>query len=135
MFPEIYEFKEYVIAECQKTGYITTLFGRRRRLDGINSRDRGMRMYSERQAFNSLIQGTSADIMKLAMVRLYQTMPDWMQLHLTVHDELVTSAPEGQCDDGRKILLDAMTGPGIGDLLRVPLKSDCAIVERWSAAK
>lgn len=135
MFPEIYAFRDYVIEDCRSKGYITTLFGRRRNLPGIHSRDNGMRMYSERQAFNSLIQGSSADIMKFAMVRLVADMPDWMQLHLTVHDELVTSAEIDRCDEGQKILLNAMTGPGIGDLLRVPLSSDCAIVDRWSDAK
>lgn len=137
MFPEIYKFKDIVIEECRRgrPPHITTLFGRRRNLPGIHSRENGMRMYSERQAFNSLIQGSSADIMKLAMVRLHADMPCWMKLHLTVHDELVCSAPIGREEEGQAILLNAMTGPGIGDILRVPLKSDCAIVTRWSDAK
>jgi DNA polymerase I-like protein with 3'-5' exonuclease and polymerase domains len=136
-FPEIYGFKEYVLDDCrrQRPPHITTLFGRRRNLPGILSSDRGMRMYSERQAFNSLIQGSAADIMKFAMVRLHASMPKWMRLHLSVHDELVCSAPTGMVDEAKAILLNAMTGPGIGDLLRVPLSSDCAIVDRWSEAK
>ena len=136
-FPEIYGFKEYILDQCrgQRPPHIRTLFGRVRRVPGILSRDRGMRMYSERQAFNSLIQGSAADIMKLAMIRLASTIPDWMQLHLTVHDELVTSAPDDRVDEAKVILLDAMTGPGIGDILRVPLKSDCAVATRWSEAK
>ena len=92
-------------------------------------------MYSERQAFNSLIQGSSADILKFAKVRLAERMPEWMNLHLAVHDELVCSAPVDKVDDARSILLDAMTGPGIGDMLRVPLRSDVAVVQRWSEAK
>ena len=104
-------------------------------MPGIHSRETGLRLYSERQAFNSLIQGGSADIIKLAMIRLDGTMPPWMKLHLTVHDELVTSAPDDCTEEAQKILLDAMIGPGIGDMLRVPLKSDCAIVTRWSEAK
>jgi DNA polymerase-1 len=136
-FPEIYGFKEYVLDQCreQRPPHIRTLFGRMRRVPGILSRDRGMRMYSERQAFNSLIQGSAADIMKLAMIRLAGEMPPWMKLHLTVHDELVTSAPDDRVEEAKVILLNAMTGPGIGDMLRVPLKSDCAIVSRWSEAK
>ena len=58
-----------------------------------------------------------------------------MNLHLAVHDELVCSAPVEKVDEGRSILLDAMVGPGIGDMLRVPLRSDVAVVERWSSAK
>lgn len=136
-FPEIYGFKEYVLDQCraQRPPHIRTLFGRMRRVPGINSSSRGMRMYSERQAFNSLVQGSSADIMKLAMVRLAKDMPPWMKLHLTVHDELVTSAPIAYVDEAKAILLNAMTGPGIGDMLRVPLKSDCAVASRWSEAK
>ena len=92
-------------------------------------------MYSERQAFNALIQGSAADILKFAKVRLAERMPTWMSLHLAVHDELVCSAPVDKVDEGRSILLDAMVGPGIGDMLRVPLRSDVAVVERWSSAK
>ncbi len=136
-FPEIYGFREYVLDQCRaaRPPHIRTLFGRMRRVPGIHSRDRGMRMYSERQAFNSLVQGSSADIMKFAMIRLAKDMPSWMKLHLTVHDELVTSAPVDRVDEAKLILLNAMTGPGIGDMLRVPLKSDCAVATRWSDAK
>jgi DNA polymerase I-like protein with 3'-5' exonuclease and polymerase domains len=136
-FPEIYGFKSYVLDQCRaaRPPHITTLFGRKRRVPGILSSERGMRMYSERQAFNSLIQGSSADIIKLAMTRLPDRMPEWMQLHSTVHDELVCSAPADLAEEGSEILLDAMTGPGIGDILRVPLRSDCAIVDCWSQAK
>ena len=136
-FPEIYGFRDYTLDQCraERPPHIRTLFGRVRRVPGINSRDRGMRMYCERQAFNSLIQGSAADIMKFAQVRLADRMPPWMQLHLSVHDELVCSALDDRAEEAKVILLDAMTGPGIGDMLRVPLKSDCAIVERWSQAK
>ena len=60
-FPEIYGFKEYVLDQCRaaRPPHITTLFGRKRRVPGILSSERGMRMYSERQAFNSLIQGSA----------------------------------------------------------------------------
>jgi DNA polymerase-1 len=136
-FPEIYGFKEFVLDQCrsQRPPHIRTITGRMRRLPGIHSREKGMRLYSERQAFNSLIQGSAADILKIAQVRLAATMPCWMKFHLSVHDELVTSAPADRVDEARVILLDAMTGPGIGDMLRVPLKSDCAIATRWSEAK
>ncbi len=136
-FPEIYGFKEYILDQCRnaRPPHIRTLFGRKRRVPGILSSERGMRLYSERQAFNSLIQGGAADINKLAMVRLSDRMPGWMQLHLVVHDEMVCSAPVELVDEGRSVLLDAMIGPGIGDILRVPLKSDSAIVDRWSEAK
>lgn len=136
-FPEIYGFKQYIIDDCrkQRPPHVTTLLGRRRNLPGIHSNERGLRMYSERQAVNSVVQGSAADLIKLSMVRLVPRMPDWMKLHLCVHDELVTSAPDDKVEEARDILLDAMTGPGIAELLRVPLKSDCAIVTRWSDAK
>ena len=136
-FPEIYGFKEFILDECRasRPPHVTTLFGRRRRVPGILSSDKGLRMYSERQAFNALVQGGAADINKFAMIRLAPSMPGWMDLHLDVHDELVCSAPVDKVDDARSILLDAMTGPGIGDMLRVPLRSDVAVVDRWAHAK
>ena len=65
-FPEIYGFKEFILDQCRaaRPPHITTLFGRKRRVPGILSSDKGMRMYSERQAFNALVQGGAADINK-----------------------------------------------------------------------
>lgn len=136
-FPEIYEYKSYIISKAHKEGEIRTLSGRLRRLPDINSNEEGLRSYSERQAFNSLIQGSAADIQKRAMIQLHQhpqRTPD-MKLILSVHDELVVTAPQEKADLTADILRESMTGGALQSILTVPLSVDLNIVERWSHAK
>jgi DNA polymerase-1 len=137
MFPEIYRFKDKVlrVAKERRPPHIRTLLGRKRRLPALWSKDYGSRGYAERQAVNSLIQGSAADIIKLAMVRLHQSLEPDMRLILSVHDELVTLCPEDKADRCAEIVKEAMLGEGITGLLSVPLSSDLKIVDRWSEAK
>jgi DNA polymerase I-like protein with 3'-5' exonuclease and polymerase domains len=137
MFPEIYKFKEDVIRVCRsrRPPYIRTLLGRVRRLPMILSANNGLRMGAERQAVNSLIQGSAADLIKLAMIRLNNLLPDDMRLILSVHDELVVLAPAEKAEECAELVREAMLGEGIQKLLRVPLSSDVKIVDRWSEAK
>lgn len=136
-FPEIYAFKDAVIerARSRKPPYIQTLLGRKRRLPTLHSKDWGLRAYAERQAVNSLIQGGSADLIKLAMVRVGNVAPDWLRLILTVHDELVALVPDEHAEEGAAFLREAMLGDGISSLVSVPVHSDIKIVKRWSEAK
>jgi DNA polymerase I-like protein with 3'-5' exonuclease and polymerase domains len=138
-FPEIYTFRDKVISVCKsrRPPHITTLAGRRRRLPAIFSSDDGMRQYTERQAFNSVIQGGAADLQKIAMVRVDQDprMGDDISIILTVHDEIVLSAPQEKAEVAADILRDAMTGEGIQNLIRVPLSVDIHVCDRWSEAK
>ena len=137
MFPEIYKFKNKVleVAKTRRPPHIRTLFGRKRRLPALFSQDFGTRGYAERQAVNSLIQGSAADIIKLAMVRLNRALDEDMRLILSVHDELVTLTPEHKADRCAEIVREAMLGEGITGMLKVPLSSDVKIVDRWSEAK
>jgi DNA polymerase-1 len=136
-FPEIYSFKNAVIKECRrrKPPHIKTILGRKRRLPTIHAKDYGLRGYAERQAVNSLIQGSAADLIKLAMVRLDSTLPDDMNLILSVHDELVTIVPEAQTGQGVELVSEAMLGTDIASLIKIPLKSDVKVVDRWAEAK
>lgn len=136
-FPEIYVFKESVLDTCRsrKPPYVKTLLGRKRRLPTILSRDWGTRGYAERQAVNSIIQGSAADIIKLAMIRLDVALEDDMRLILSVHDELVVQTPESKAKRCADIVREAMTGDGISRLLKTPLGTDVKIVERWAEAK
>lgn len=136
-FPEIYKFRAAVLRKARQQGYVETLLGRRRRLPAIHSSDDGLRMYTERQAFNAVIQGGAADLQKLAMVRCDADprMGADIDLILSVHDEIVLSAPEERAGEAAVILEEAMTGHGIQRLLNVPLKVDVNIVNRWSEAK
>lgn len=138
-FPEIYAFKERVIEVCRnrKFPYIKTLLGRKRRLPEIKSQQFGFRGKAERQAVNSLIQGSAADLIKLAMIRLNTTLPDDMRLILSVHDELVTLVPDDpeRIALGEQLVHEAMLGQDIQRLVKVPLTSDLKVVQRWSEAK
>jgi len=138
MFPEIYGFKDGVIQWAKKRKpepYITTLLGRRRRVPEINSNDQTIRMGAERQLFNSLIQGGAADVMKYAMPRVDVFLPDDCKIHLTVHDELVVSAPNYLVDKAVQAVYDGMTGPGIQKFLKVPLKIDLHTGQSWEEVK
>jgi len=136
-FPEVYRFKKKVVETCRsrKPPHVVTLLGRKRRLPTIWSSDQGLRGQAERQAVNSLIQGSAADIIKLAMIRLHDTLPEDMQLILSVHDELVTLCPEDRAEHCAELVHEAMLGEGIQSLVNVPLDSDLKIVDRWSEAK
>ena len=115
--------------------HTTTLMGRVRRLPGLMSTDSGMRAYSERQCFNARVQGSSADITKVAMNTFMRDKHDLWKLLLTVHDENVVQAPADQAEEARDCLINSMTGPHLQSLLSVPLKVDVHIVDRWSEAK
>lgn len=136
-FPEIYQFKQAVIDTCRSREhpYVTTLLGRRRRLPEIRYRDPERRSLAERQAVNSLIQGSAGDLIKTAMVRLHPSLPDGVHLVLTVHDELVTETPEHLVRETCDAVREAMLGPGIAQLLTVPLTSDVAVCRSWAEAK
>lgn len=138
VFPEIYRFKDRVLATCRSrepVPYIKTILGRKRRLPGITSNRWTDRGYAERQAVNSLIQGSAADLIKLAMVRLNRDLPLDMHLILTIHDELIVVAPDGRTDLCAQIMREAMLGEDIQELIKVPLKSDLKVVSRWAEAK
>lgn len=143
MFPEVGALRQRTLREARrhsmaKTGFpphTKTIMGRMRRLPGLMSADDGLRSYNERQGFNSRIQGSSADLTKLAMCRYMERKEPHWQLLLTVHDELVTTAPDGEVEAASACLIESMAGPGIQDLLTVPLTVDLAVVDRWSEAK
>lgn len=140
-FPEIYELKDYIVQVCRSRSpmpYVRTLFGGVRRLPDINSGNDGLRYRAERQAVSAVIQGSAADLIKLAMVRADTLLPEAgneAHIVLTVHDEIVLTAPDRQSHLASDVLSDAMLGPDIQKLIKVPLTADIKIVDRWSEAK
>jgi len=112
--------------------YVSTILGRKRYLPDIVSRDPQLRAAAERQAFNTRIQGSAADIIKVAMVRAHSMIPTGAKLLLTVHDELVTMAPTEIAEETMAKIKEAMEGI---NLLNVPLLADAKIVQRWGEAK
>lgn len=136
-FPEIYAYREHVIKQARKKRppHTTTLLGRIRRMPELLSKNEAKRAEAERKIFNSKIQGSAADLIKLAMVRWWRNHPEGAHMIMTVHDELVIHTPIELVDQAKEALRDAMVGPGIQKLVRVPLTIDMNVVDRWSEAK
>ncbi len=127
-------FMDQTIEEARVSGVVMTLLGRRRPVPEINSRRRNARMYAERVVRNTPIQGTAADLMKLAMINVHRRLHE-LQLDapmiLTVHDELVIEVRPEQADEVAKVVEHVMAHV---IELDVPLKVDTGIGDNWAAA-
>lgn len=138
-FASIPKYKARVIRQAKEIRpipYIETLFGRRRYIPDLLSRDTGLLARAERQAFNTMIQGSAADIMKLALVRAHSCFVDEPDINvvLTVHDELVTICPEDRADETAEAIRQSMEGVKLS-ALTVPLIAEVYIVDKWGEAK
>jgi len=131
-FGSVNTYRNIVISTTRKRGYVTTLLGRRRYLPEINSKSFSEKSSAERQAFNTRIQGSAADIIKLAMIRAQDMVPKEAKILLTVHDELVTLTPDSKAAETAEAIREAMEGI---NLLDVPLLADVKVVQRWGEAK
>ncbi len=112
-FPKVSGYMDKTIADAKACGYVSTLFGRRRSLPELASSNRNIRASGERMARNTPIQGTAADVIKLAMVRVWRRLRDEKmesRLILTVHDELIVEAPEAEAEKAAAILREEMEG-------------------------
>jgi len=112
-FPQVRDYIDRSIAQAREKGYVTTLYGRRRMLPDINSRNAVVRGFSERNAINAPIQGTAADVIKLAMVRIYRRFHAEgikSQMILQVHDELNFDVIPAELDRVQRIVIEEMEG-------------------------
>jgi DNA polymerase-1 len=112
-FPQVRDYIDRSIAQAREKGYVTTLYGRRRMLPDINSRNAVVRGFSERNAINAPIQGTAADVIKLAMVRIYHRFQDegiHSKMILQVHDELNFDVIPSELDRVQSIVIEEMEG-------------------------
>ena len=126
-------FIDSTVALTRQTGVAKTLLGRERPIPDINSRNPNARGFAERTAMNSPIQGTAADLIKLAMVRLDKQLAGRKtRLLLQVHDELVLEAPEDEIDDVKQMVRAEMEGV---IELNVPLVVDIGTGDNWRDAK
>ncbi|HWR13403.1 MAG TPA: DNA polymerase, partial [Terriglobales bacterium] len=126
-------FIDATIAEVRKTGTTRTLFGRERPIPDINSRNPNARGFAERTAVNSPLQGTAADLIKLAMVRIARKLEGYQAaLLLQVHDELVLEAPPDEVRTVSAMVKSEMEGVGE---LAVPLVVDVGSGVNWRDAK
>ena len=116
--------------------FVETVFGRRRYIPDLKSTDKGLRSRADRQAFNTVIQGSAADLMKLAIVRAHSCFIDEPDVNvvLTVHDELVTVAREDLAEETAEAIRLSMEGIHLPEIT-VPLIADVKIVDKWGEAK
>ena len=138
-FPSINRYKAQVVRLAKQQSpipFVETIFGRRRYIPDLKSREMGLLARAERQAFNTVIQGSAADIMKLALIRAHSCFvsePD-VNLILTVHDELVTVAPDDKAEETAEAIRESMEGIKV-KAITVPLIADVKIVDKWGEAK
>jgi DNA polymerase I len=133
-FPSIEAFMKGSIEKARNLGFSETVLGRRRYLPEINSANRQVREAAERTALNTPLQGSAADIIKIAMVRIHQALPaefPQVKMLLQVHDELVFEAPEKQAGAFKPWAQRMMSG---AYKLDVPLKVDAGVGDNWSEA-
>jgi len=137
-YPGIKDYMERLKEECRKSGMVETLFGRRIHLPGINDKNHMTRNYAERQAINAPVQGTAADIIKRAMIRVPQALQQKKlkaEMLLQVHDELLFEAPVAEVDGVIEIVSQVM-GHAVGPAgsLSVPLDVEAGVGDNWDEA-
>ena len=134
-FSGVREYMEHVKAQAKEDGYVATLMGRRRWLPELKSTNYNLRAFGERVALNMPIQGTAADVMKLAMIRVARRLKEeglQAQLILQVHDELIVECPQEEADQVKALLTQEMEGAGN---FSVPLVAEAGAGRSWAEAK
>jgi DNA polymerase I len=132
-FPKVKEFIDSTIEHAREEGYVSTLFGRIRRIPELRARQWTTRSLGERLAVNTVIQGTAADILKVAMLRAHAALSEMRtKLVLTVHDELLFEAPDDEVEAAKEIVLREMEQ---AYELEPPLEVDVGVGLNWTDAK
>lgn len=134
-YPKVKTYMAEKVAECKENGYVTTILNRKRYVPEIKSSNFNIRSFGERTAMNTPIQGSAADIIKLAMIKVYQALKDGnfkSKLILQVHDELIIEAHEDEIDDIKTLLKENMEN---AIELIVPLKVDMEAGPSWYETK
>jgi len=136
------EFIDKTIEKAREDGYVATLLGRKRPIPDINSPNQGLRSFAERTAINTPVQGTAADMIKIAMVKIHNTLSAVpagrrvtrypLQMIIQVHDELVFECPKNEVENIKKIVEEEMVN---AIKLDVPVKVDVGIGKNWAEAK
>ena len=133
-YPQVKAYMDKSIDTARENGYVETIFHRKRYLPDINSRNATVRGYAERNAINAPIQGSAADIIKVAMAHIYQRFKTnnlKAKMILQVHDELNVSVPTSEKEIVEKIVIEEMEH---AYLMQVPLKADCGWGKNWLEA-
>ncbi|MGL4688156.1 MAG: DNA polymerase, partial [Fusobacteriaceae bacterium] len=134
-YPGVKIYERDVIEEAEKLGFVRTLFGRKRLIEGLDSKNRNIRMQSERMAVNTIIQGTAAEIIKKAMISISKFIEDKkdIKLILQVHDELIFEVDEEVAlfykEKIEILMVDAV------DFKKINLEVNGFIGDNWSETK
>ncbi|WP_130616634.1 DNA polymerase I [Cohnella abietis] len=134
-FPGVRRYMDTIVEQAKKDGYVTTLLERRRYLPEIRHSNFNLRSFAERTAMNTPIQGTAADIIKLAMMRMDEALRErglQSRMLLQVHDELVFEVPEEELEIMKKLVPEVMKNALVLD---VPLLADVSVGNNWYEAK
>ncbi|MBQ2733147.1 MAG: DNA polymerase I [Clostridia bacterium] len=124
-------YLDAAVESARASGYVSTVFGRRRAIPELNSSNRNLQAFGERVAMNSPIQGSAADIIKIAMIRVFRRLETELpeaRLLLQVHDELLLEAPKDKIAEAARILEEEMAN---AVSLSVPLPAECGTGENW----
>jgi DNA polymerase-1 len=133
-YPGIRRAIDEGLKEARESGVVRTMFGRLRKVPELKSPNAATRQLAERIAINTPIQGTAADFIKIAMIRVFERLRKegfLSRMILQVHDELVLEVPEDEIEKSRRLVTDCMEG--IAEL-RIPLKVDCGVGRNWLEA-
>jgi len=134
-YPNVRKYMDATINETRKLGYVSTLFGRRREVADINSKNFMRRSFGERVAMNTPIQGTAADIIKIAMIKVFNRLKERKlksRLILQVHDELIIEVHKDEIEEVKEILRHEME---YAVELDVPLEIDMHLGKSWFETK
>lgn len=133
-YPKVKTYMDQSIANARQTGFTSTIFGRRRYLSDINSTNAIVRGTAERNAINAPIQGTAADIIKIAMINIFNDIKNLglkTQMIMQVHDELVFNVPINEAEQVKNLIIKHMES---ATTLIVPLTVDCNAANNWLGA-
>ncbi|MBT3181474.1 MAG: DNA polymerase I [Deltaproteobacteria bacterium] len=133
-YPGVAKYRDKVLEEARSRGFVETLFGRRRPVTDINSSNKQLQQFAERTAFNTVFQGTAADIIKVAMISIHNGLSKVSQgskMILQVHDELVFEIPKDDIGAVQKFVVEEMESPV---KLSVPLVVDVGVANNWADA-
>jgi DNA polymerase-1 len=136
-FAAVRQLMDRNIAEAKTKGYTTTILGRRRPIPELQSGDPVQRGFGERMAVNSPIQGSAADLIKVAMLNVHKKLSHELphtKMILQVHDELIFEVPDQSVSDAKQLIRHEMEAVGTQLGLSVPLKVDVGVGDNWRAA-
>ena len=134
-YPRIRSYMQELVAFCEKHGYVETLCGRRREIPEIRDKNRMVREFGKRAAMNAPVQGSAADLIKIAMIHIDRAMREAgvkSRMILQVHDELIFNVPEDEIDRMKVLITEGMEH---AMTLKVPLSAECSMGWTWYEAK